>query len=230
MSSPPSVPDQALLRLLQLASPALPVGGFAYSQGLEYACHAGWIQGESSLYEWLSGLLEHSLGNVDVPLFGLSYAAWQRGDVARVREHARFLLACRETAELRSEERQLGRSLARCLAALDVTEASPWLASEEAAWLTLFSLASVKWGIALRTAALGYLMAWAQNQVSAALRLLPVGQLAGQRLLSELVLRMPRVLDAGLAIRDESSVGFTAPAQVVASALHETQYSRLFRS
>jgi urease accessory protein len=116
------------------------------------------------------------------------------------------------------------------LSALGVEAARPWIAAEHATGVTLFALAGAAWGISARVTALGYAMSWAQNQVSAVLRLLPVGQLAGQRLLSELMQHIPPAVDDGLARTDEQDIGFVALAQVLASSLHETQYSRLFRS
>lgn len=222
--------DAGLLRLLQLTSPGLPVGAFAYSQGLEYAVHAGWVRDAGSAAEWLGGLLQQSLARLDVPLLALSHTAWSEGDAERVSYYARWLQAARETHELQQEDRHIGRALARCLSALGIDEATPWIVTEHATGAALFALAGVKWNIARRATALGYTMAWAQNQVSAVMRLLPVGQLAGQRLLSELMQHIPGVVDDGLCRSDEGDIGFVAFAQALASSLHETQYSRLFRS
>jgi urease accessory protein len=179
---------------------------------------------------WLAGLLEHGLSRLDVPLLRLSHDAWLSGDGERVSYYARWLHAARETHELQQEDVHVGRALARCLTALGLAEAERWSTSEYATSATLFALAGARWGLSVRVTALGYTMAWAQNQVSAVLRLLPVGQLAGQRLLSALMERIPSAVDAGLGLSDEEEIGFVALAQVLASSLHETQYSRLFRS
>ncbi|HMJ14882.1 MAG TPA: urease accessory UreF family protein, partial [Polyangiaceae bacterium] len=109
-----STSDAALLRLIQLTSPGLPVGAFAYSQGLEYAVHAGWVRDAAGTAGWLGGLLEHGLARLDVPLLALSHRAWLTGDGDRVRYYARWLHAARETHELQQEELHIGRSLARC--------------------------------------------------------------------------------------------------------------------
>jgi urease accessory protein len=222
--------DMQLLRLLQLASPALPIGGFAYSQGLEYAACAGWVHDAESTSTWLRGLLQHSLTRLDLPLLGSSYAAFRASNVDRARYYARMLHAARETPELEHEERQLGQALARCLVTLGVEPARAWTTHQYSTLLTLFALASAHWEIPVESAGLGYCMSWAQNQVSAALRLLSIGQFAGQRMLSELLALIPAAVDSGLTLSDENEIGFLAPAQVLASALHETQYSRLFRS
>lgn len=222
--------DAGLLRLLQLTSPGLPVGGFAYSQGLEYAVETEWVRDATGAEAWLGGLLEHALSRLDVPLLSLSHAAWLSGDNERVSHYARWLHAARETHELQQEDVHVGRALARCLTALGLDEAERWSACEYATSVTLFALAGAKWGLSARVTALGYTMAWAQNQVSAVLRLLPVGQLAGQRLLSALMERIPGAVDDGLGRAEEQDIGFVALAQVLASSLHETQYSRLFRS
>ena len=192
--------------------------------------HAGWVRDAPSAGEWLAGLLEQSLSRLDIPLLALSHAAWLSGDAARAVYYARWLHAARETHELQQEDLHIGRALARCLSALGIEEAAGWVAAEHATGPALFALAGARWGIAPRVTALGYTMAWAQNQVSAVLRLLPVGQLAGQRLLSELMQRISPAVDDGLCRTDEQDIGFTAFAQVLASSLHETQYSRLFRS
>ncbi|MEJ2646043.1 MAG: urease accessory protein UreF [Gammaproteobacteria bacterium] len=225
-----TAPDRtALLRLLQLASPTLPVGAYAYSQGLEYAVHAGWVADEGDARDWILGLLEHNLANLDIPVLARLLEAWQQGDRADVLRWTRFLWAGRESAELRAEDRALGVALARLLADLGVAEARSWAGADLATYATLFALAAVAWKIPPTDAAAGYLWAWCENQVAAAIKLVPLGQTAGQRILCLCAERIPALAARGLSL-GESHIGSAAPGVAIASARHETQYTRLFRS
>ena len=224
-----ALPDLAMLRLLQLASPALPIGAFAYSQGLEQATLLGWVKDESTAAQWIAGLLTKVLPRLDLPVLAESYAAWSMGDLGRVQALSAFLHACRESAELGAEDRHLGAALARVLHGLGVASAEPWIADPDATFATLFSLAAVKFEIPLRSAALGFLFTWLENQVAAATRLIPIGHIAAQRVLSLVLSGLPAAVDRGLSI-PTSAAGFLAPGLALASALHETTYSRLFRS
>jgi len=228
-SSPAALPDLAMLRLLQLASPALPIGAFAYSQGLEQAALLGWVSDEPTAARWISGVVTEVLPRLDVPLLAASYGAWAAGDLPRVRQLAAFLHACRESAELGAEDRHLGAALARVLHGLDVPHAESWIADADATFVTLFSLAAVHFEIPLHSAALGFLFAWLENQVAAATRLIPIGHIAAQRVLSQVLAGLPAAVTRGLSI-PISDAGFLAPGLALASALHETTYSRLFRS
>jgi urease accessory protein len=224
-----ALPDLAMLRLLQLASPALPIGAFAYSQGLEQATLLGWVKDERSAAHWIRGVVTEILPRLDLPVLAESYAAWSAGDLARVQDLSAFLHACRESAELGAEDRHLGAALSRVLHGLGVASAEPWISDPDATFVTLFSLAAVHFGIPLRSAALGFLFTWLENQVAAATRLIPIGHIAAQRVLSELLLDLPAAVTRGLSL-PISAAGFLAPGLALASALHETTYSRLFRS
>jgi urease accessory protein len=218
-----------LLRLLQLASPGLPVGAFAYSQGLEPAVHAGWVHDEPTAAAWLGELLAHTLQGLEIPLFARLYRAWAAADAAEVERWNAFLHASRATRELQSEDRRLGASLARVLTTLGVSGASAWCDHPRVTQVNMFALACRSWEVPLLPAASALLFAWAENQVAAAVRLVPLGQSAGQRILSALAGRIPAVVEAGLALADDE-IGQGAPGLAIASALHETQYSRIFRS
>ncbi len=223
-----------LLRLLHLVSPALPLGAYAYSQGLEYAVHAGWISDEGTALHWLQGLSRGAVGTLDLPILLRLHQSWARGDVAAVRRWSARLLAARETAELRAEERHLGRALARILRELDCGELADWEravpgSEESITWATLFALAAVRWQIDSTETLAGYLWAWSENQVLAAVRLVPLGQSAGQRMLRQLIDDMPAIVERALRLGDEA-IAISTPAQAMASALHESQYTRLFRS
>jgi urease accessory protein len=219
---------QALLRLCHLVSPALPVGAYAYSQGLEYAVHAGWVHDEASTLDWLQGLSANAIGTLDLPILLRLYRAWSIPDLPGVRHWSAQLLAARETSELRAEELHLGRALARVLVELEIGEAGEWQQAAPA-FATLFSLAAVRWRIDAADALRGYLWAWSENQVLAALKLVPLGQSSGQRLLHRLTAAMPGIVERAQTLGDEA-IGVGTLSQAFASALHESQYSRLFRS
>ena len=222
-------PRLAALRLLHLTSPSLPLGGFAYSQGLEWAVEQEWVKGEADLQDWLSGLMNYSMTQLDVPVFARCYRAWP-GDLMQLARWDRFLVAGRETAELRQEELDRGRMLMRCLEGMDdAANGAGEPAYRPVSFVCAYSLAAWRFGITLGDAAQGYLWSWLENQTAAAIRLIPLGQTAGQRALFRLAEEIPAAVDAGLGLEDDE-LGASAPALAMASALHETQYTRLFRS
>jgi urease accessory protein len=219
----------ALLRLMQLVSPALPIGAYAYSQGMEYAVHVAWLHDEATVEEWIIGLLQGPMSRVDVPVLARLYAAWQAQDDEALAYWSAFLHACRESRELQAEDRHMGMALARLLRDLGMEEAAAWRNHPHATFAVLFSLAAYRWRIPIVNAAQGYLWAWMENQVAAAIKLLPLGQTAGQRILSRASAIIPEVVSHGIALDDED-IGFVAQRLAIGSALHEDQYSRLFRS
>ena len=223
-----SLNPQALLRLCHLVSPALPVGAYAYSQALEYAVHAGWVQDEAGVLQWLRGLSHHAVGTLDLPILLRLYRAWADNDLQRVRQWNAQLIASRETSELRAEDLHLGRSLARVLVELQLGEAVDWQQSATA-FATMFSLGAVRWQIGVPDALSGYLWSWTENQVLAAVKLVPLGQSAGQRLLHALIQTMPQIVQDAQRIEDDQ-IGVGVISQALASSWHETQYTRLFRS
>jgi urease accessory protein len=222
-------PQLANLRLWQLISPALPVGAYAYSGGLEYALHAGWLRDADEVERWISGLLQHTLCRLDVPVLQRCYQAWRKADNETLQYWAEFILAAREAAELHAEDLQLGRALATLLSDLGIPEATPFRTADNAAFVCLLALAGVKWQVSIEQLAAGLLWSWSENQVAAAIKLMPLGQTRGQKMLLHLAESIPGAVVEGLALRDED-IGALAPGLGVASALHETQYSRLFRS
>ncbi|MCP8687103.1 urease accessory protein UreF [Marinobacterium sedimentorum] len=217
------------LRLYQLTSPSLPVGGFTYSQGLEWAIERGWVTSSESLGDWLESVLEHSLVTLELPLLSRLHAAFGQQDKARVEEYCQWLLCCRETRELRQEERQRGAALATLLPNLGI-EISPELAETlRSTQLAGFALAAVRWDIAPRDALLGFCWSWLEAGVMAGVKLVPLGQTAGQQLLLRLSEIVPAALERALGI-DDDHIGSSTLALAIASSRHETQYTRLFRS
>jgi urease accessory protein len=218
-----------LLRLLQLVSPSLPVGAYAYSQGLEQAVERGWIRDAGSLHAWIEGVLEHSFAETDLPLLLQAHDAWSRGDEVDASALARLTLALRETAELRAEERQLGASLARTLSALGVERAQPFVGRDDASFVVLFALGGCHFGVTAPDLAQGHAFAWAENQVIGATRLISLGQSDAQRVLLRVAEAIPAALGRAALVSREQ-VGRSAIGLCLASAWHEGQYSRLFRS
>ena len=229
MSTIETAPGTALVRLLHLVSPALPVGAYAWSHGLESAVEQSWVVDEKQARDWILGLLGHTLASVDAPVLYRMCAAWKRSDQAGAERWNQLLRATRETAELAAEDCHIGRALARLLADLGIAEARVWAARDEVSYPLMFALAAARWGVGTGDAVQGYLWSWTENQTAAAVRLVPLGQTAGQRILYQATDRIERIAHDAAHMADEQ-IGATAPGLAAVSALHETQYSRLFRS
>ena len=217
----------ASMRLWQLISPTLPIGAYAYSAGLEYAVDAGWIVDEHSASEWILGQLENNLSRLDVPVFLRLYAAWENNQAEQVKHWNAIILALREAAELRQEDMHLAAALNKVLAGVDVT--MPELEIEHRAFVCVFAFACHYWRIDKLQAAQGLLWSWCENQVAAAIKLVPLGQTSGQRIMSSAITAIECAVSNAMQCADED-IGLLAPGLAIASALHETQYSRLFRS
>lgn len=234
MNAPADAALLPLVRLLQLASPALPVGAYTYSQGLEWAVESGAIRGEAEAAAWIGELLEWSLARFEAPLLACQLAAWRTGDDGEVARLNDDFLASRETSELRAETVQMGWSLVKLLAELDAFAALPgWrarlLAVESPCFPSAWSAAAAAWQVPADQALAAYLWAWAENQVMAAVKAVPLGQSAGQRLLATLGQRIPPLVEAALQLPEARWSNYT-PGLAIASSRHETQYTRLFRS
>ena len=227
------LPQLQLARLLQLASPALPVGAYTYSQGLEWAVESGIISNETSAGRWIADLMQHGIGRFEAPLLAALMSAWANDDLAAVLELNADFLASRESAELRAETVQMGFSLRRLLHDLRDDSLSPIAQTvdtlPEVAFPTVWAGIAASWQIEPTAALTAYLWSWAENQVMAALKAVPLGQAAGQRLLAELGNQIPSISTQALSLPPSEWSNFT-PAFAIACARHETQYSRLFRS
>jgi urease accessory protein len=227
---PDAIPQ--LTRLLQLASPALPVGAFSYSQGLESAVEAGIVRDAASAQRWIGDVLAFSLARMEAPVLLRLIAAWQAHDNAAITHWNALFLASREAAELRAETAQMGYSLARLLPNLIEASASnlaQLAALEEIAYPTAYACAVTQWEIDSSQALIAYLWSWLENQVMAALKAVPLGQTDGQKILLTLGGRIAEIAEQSAQIADDA-LGNLAPGLALLASRHETQYSRLFRS
>lgn len=227
--------DAPLLQLIWLASPALPIGGFSYSEGIESAVDAGLVTGEESAGAWLLEQLHLTLSRSELAVAAQAIAAWRAGDLARIAELDAWVLQTRESSEMRQQTQQMGRSLMEWLRTVRPELAStvrPEPVDAPARHLTYpvaFALAASVTGAPVRDCLLAMAFGWAENMMQAALKSVPLGQSAGQRILRGLALEIPVAVDAALSVSDQDRQAF-APMLAILSARHETQYSRLFRS
>jgi urease accessory protein len=222
----------ALTRLLRLSSPALPVGAYSYSQGLEAAIGLGWLRGEADIGRWVQDVLTFNLARLEGPVLCRLYRAWERQDTdAAIEWNARFL-AARETAELYAETRQMGgslRGLLRATGELDERSLASLERVPSPAFPVVFAFAAVSWAIPLPATLTGYFFAWAENQVGAAMKTMQLGHIGAQRILAGVSAALPALVESAQACDDRGFSNFT-PALAIAGALHETQDGRLFRS
>jgi len=218
----------AVIRLWQLISPALPIGSFSYSQGLEFAIENGCLKTDEDVFNWLSMQMRYGLAKLDVPVMVRLMQSWQNADKETVDYWNDHILAYRESAELHDEDCQVGYALTRLLTDLDMKEAAHWQ-EKKVSYVTQYALACTHWDIAIDDAASGFLWAWCENMVAAVIKLLPMGQTAGQKMLLKLGEEIEEACEQALLIKDDE-IGTQLPAVAMASAFHETQYSRLFRS
>lgn len=222
----------ALSRLLQLSSTMLPVGAYSYSQGLEWAIECGDVSDLKSAQIWIADALMLYQANFELPILLRLYRAWQSNDLNVVVEWDAFFQAGRDTAESLAETRQMGYSLRRLLNDLESLPASFITrvnALHEPAFPTLYAGIASEWGISAQPLLQAYAWSWAENQVSAAMKAVPLGQVAGQKILLAIGQQLPAVIMQAMQLADDEVSNF-APGLTIAGCKHETQYSRLFRS
>jgi urease accessory protein len=226
----PASGGRDLIALIWLASPALPVGGFSYSEVLEAAVDRAGVTTEAAAADWLSDQLHLSLARADLAVVASAVAAWRHADLARVQELNQWVLQSRESSELRLQTEQMGRSLVEWLrnqpeGAAQVAQLRELNPSYPVAFALAASLSSAP----VLDCALSFAFGWAENMMQAALKAVPLGQSAGQRILARLAAEIPPAAAAALALGDSERQAFS-PMLAILSAQHETQYSRLFRS
>ncbi len=221
----------SLLQLIWLASPALPIGGFSYSEGLEAAIDGGLVTDEGSAADWLTHQLHVTLARGDLAVAAQAIAGWRARDEARIRELNDWVLQTRETSELRLQTVQMGRSLLEWLRNHTTVTAEQLTACAALppSYPVSFALAAASTQASVRDSLLACAFGWAENMMQAALKAVPLGQSAGQRILSKLAAEIPAAVDHALQLDDSGRQSFS-PMLAILSARHETQYSRLFRS
>jgi urease accessory protein len=221
-----------LVRLLQLASPVLPIGTYSYSQGLEWTVSAGAVCDAATAHAWIGSALELVVAPGEAAVTWRALNAAQNQDWPVVAEWNDWFRASRETAELRAETEQMGTSLFKLASELDLLDSAARTAGRVLSPITLpaaYALIARGFGIAAEAALTAYVWSWLENQVLAAIKTIPLGQVAGQRLLADLGARIPAALATARSLATADVCSF-APGIALASSRHETQYSRLFRS
>ncbi len=234
MHPPDGLSDASLLHLIWLASPALPIGGFSYSEGLEVAVERAGVATEKIASDWLTDQLHLTLARADLAVLAQAILAWRSDDLPRVRELNDWVLQTRETHEQRLQTEQMGRSFVEWLrnqhaANPDTLTRVEALAGMDPTYPVAFALAIAHTQASVRDGLLAFAFGWAENMVQAALKAVPLGQNAGQRILARLAGEIPVAVDHALKLTDTDRQAFS-PMLAILSAQHETQYSRLFRS
>ncbi len=224
--------DLALLGLMQLISPALPIGAFAWSQGLESAFELGWVTNEKELGDWLEGVLDDGLSRCELPVLARIQHCWATQDSKGLAYWNEWLHANRETAELNDEDLRLGQALLRLLKSLELEPQADKGDAEvpnEPGYVTIFAWTAHQRQVPVRQTLLGFVWGWLENQLAVACKALPLGHTAAQRLNEQLRPKMVAAVNTALALADDE-LGPILPGLALGSAQHETQYSRLFRS
>lgn len=222
----------ALLHLLQLASPSLPIGGFSYSQGLEAAMEKSLVTNEATARTWLIDTLHASVARFDAPVLWRLLLAWEKRDAHAVTHWTDVMLASRDTAEFRAETIQMGYSLTRLVTELAVADpAMQAILADlpEVPLLTALAFAAIALCIPPDAALLGMLFSWAEGQTVVCVKSVPLGQVAGQRLLLSMRADLEMAAHVAQTLADDDLCNWT-PGLSLLSMQHETQYSRLYRS
>ncbi|NJK48584.1 urease accessory protein UreF [Candidatus Gracilibacteria bacterium] len=225
-----TIDNSALLHLLQLASPALPVGAYSYSEGLESLVDRKVINNKETLEDWIKHELSYGSIRIEIAIMLRSYHSVCQNDLETLDKWNAWLSAARDTEELRQQSWQMGRSLLKLFVELQPQYSTFASAIESPCnYAVAFGIASACWQIEDRIAAIGYLQSWTANIISAGVRLIPLGQTAGQQILINLHDIIVRVTQEILLLKDEE-LGSCSWGLALASMTHQTQYTRLFRS
>ncbi len=227
-----NVESLKLNRLLQLCSANLPVGGFSFSQGLEYAVEQAWVSDVQSSKSWIELNLNQAIARTDLAILKRLYTCLEQNELKQFQYWDQHLIACRESKELRLADIAMGKALIRLLKHLDGLDMKPYqelISQPEISFISAFALAAYCWRIDLHTAQSGYCWTYIDNQVAAATKLVPLGQTQAQNLLFEVSEKVPEALTLANKLHDDE-IGASLPRLAMASAWHETQYTRLFRS
>lgn len=220
--------NTAFIRLLQLVSPSLPIGAYTYSQGIEWAVEQGWITTQDELSDWLQGLMQSNMLYLELPVFFKMLQAWKQFDEISIQEWNRYLLASRETLELRQEEINRARAFTQIVISLEpnAEKVKHLIIQSQHACL---SYACNACKIKADEAAAALLWGWLENLVLSAVKIIPLGQTAGQRVIFNLSEMIPDIIQQAKQVEDDD-IGSSSMALSIASSQHETLYTRLFRS
>ncbi len=222
----------SLSRLFQIASPMLPIGAYSYSQGLEWAIETEDVSDIASAQQWIGDVLTIYFGQFELPILLRLYRAWQSNNSNEIIEWDSQYKAGRDSAETLAESKQMSYSLMKLHQELESWTASSWQvldAIEQPSFLTVYALSAFEWGISEQDMLHAYAWSWLENQASAAMKTVPLGQVAGQKIISTLAADIEQVIERAVALQDDEISNF-CPMLTIASCQHETQYSRLFRS
>lgn len=225
---PGPLPASSLLQLIWLASPALPIGGFSYSEGLEAGVEWAGLATEAQASDWLVDQLHLTLARGDLSIVAEAIGAWRADDTKRVGELNAWVLQTRETAEFRLQTEQMGRSFVEWLK-LHHDDAVASFDKMSVTYPIAFAFAASRTQAPVRDACLAFAFGWAENMTGATVKCVPLGQSAGQRILGRLAAEIPPAVDHATTLGDADRQAYS-PMLAVLSARHEAQYSRLFRS
>jgi urease accessory protein len=221
-----------LNRLLQLCSANLPVGGFSCSQGLEYAVEMNWVDCQKSTFDWVDINLNQSLVHTDLAILKRLYQALQKNDVKAFKSYNQTLIACRESHEFRLADLAMGKALVRLLKQLNNLNSEAYedlLNENELSFVSVFAICCYLFELDLISAQSGFCWTYIDNQIAAATKLIPLGQTQAQNLLFDLSALIAQAISSANEI-EEHEIGASMTHLAMASAWHETQYTRLFRS
>jgi urease accessory protein len=240
----------SLLNLLHISSPALPIGAFAYSQGLEYTLEAGWCKNADDVEQWIKSVMVHGLGGVDLPILKRLHHAWsayfieyEEADKEVNKENSHIeslsaqslktwnatLLAFRETKELYLEDIQVGDAFKQWHKSQSVEHLTKLELVDKPTVACMYALNGVIKGLTVEECLIGFVWSWLENQITSASKAMPMGQTDGQNIIRHLIPEIAAVIENAMSIKDDD-IGSGLVGLSMSSALHETQYSRLFRS
>jgi urease accessory protein len=236
----------SLLNLLHISSPALPIGAFAYSQGLEYTLEAGWCKNADDVEHWIKSVMVHGLGGVDLPILKRLHQAWgvyfieygQTDEVNRnidslhsqsLKTWNATLLAFRETKELYLEDIQVGDAFKQWHKSQSTEHVAKLELVDKPTVACMYALNGVIKGLTVEECLIGFVWTWLENQITSASKAMPMGQTDGQNIIRHLIPEIEAVVESAMQLEDDD-IGSGLVGLSMSSALHENQYSRLFRS